>query len=340
MDPSDLDIKLAQGKPDPVWLLHGQDVFQRDRALSRIAGLVPEETRDFNYQVFLADETMPGEILGLARTMPFIAERRVVVVRGVDRYPAEDLALFLDYLADPNERALLVLVADKVDARTRFFRTLKEKGWEFEFTAPKGRALVSWVKQAMSRRGRPMSLEAAQELVDRIGSDLAELDGELEKVYLYALDREAVGVAEVRAAARLGLTATVFKLGDAVGDQDPGAALAALKELLQTEHHLVVFTMLVRHFRLLLKARLLKENHVPQSEAAGALGLPPYAARKYLEQAGAMDLGTIKKGLARLLETNLTLVTSQAPEHLIMNGLVLDLATLRPGRRAGLYGRV
>jgi DNA polymerase-3 subunit delta len=335
MEPAELEQALEEGRLGPVYLLHGADVFQRDRMVARIADSVPENMRDFNLQTCLSDETSAGEVLGLARTMPFFGAR-VVIVRGVDRYSADDLSLFLNYFQDPNDRTVLAMTADKVDSRLKFSKFLKDRNWSVEFQAPKGRGLTAWVREAMKSRGQGMTPEAAEELILRIGTDLTELDHELEKISRYAVDRREVSRDDVITASRLGQTATVFKLSDAVGEQDPGKALAALKELLDREHHLPVFVMLVRHFRLLLKARLLLDARAPQAEWGKQLGLPPFIIRNYMNQARGLDFDMIKKGLACLLEANLTLVKTQAPERLVMDKLVLDLASLRPVRRPGL----
>ena len=338
MTPAELQSEFREKRFKPILLLHGQEPLERDRLLGLAADLVDEGMRDFNFQSLSADEDSPGEVLGLARTMPFGPPPRVVIVRGADRYSADDLALFTAYLDDPNESSCLLLCGDKPDFRLKFFKTMKERGLAVGFEPPKGRGLTAWVKEAMVRRGSALSEEAARELVDRIGPDLMELDQEVEKVYLYALGRDRIGPEDVRIASRLGHLATVFQLGDATAEQRTGQALADLNDLMMSEPAMKVLAMLVRHFRLLLKATLALEERLNQGEAAKALGVPPFVARKYLDQARDLTRAEIKKGLVRLMEANLTLMSSPAPDRLVMEGLVLDLSSLKgPGvrRRSG-----
>ncbi len=181
-----------------------------------------------------------------------------------------------------------------------------------------------------------MGEEAAQLLVDQVGEDLMELDQEIEKLSLYAGAGSTVSVETVRNVARAGHRASVFRLGDALGRQDAGTALTELRELLTSEHHLPVLAMMVRHFRLLLKAKLIEGSRLSQNEAASELGVPPFAARQYLDQARGLTLADIKKGLIRLQEANLTLISSPAPDRAVMEGLVLDLAGLSGRRSLGL----
>jgi DNA polymerase-3 subunit delta len=267
--------------------------------------------------------------------MPFMQPPRVVILRGVDSYSADELSLFLKYLDSPNEDAILVLVADKVDWRLKFFKALKDKGMVVSFDPPRGKGLVTWVQDAMKRRGPDMTRPAAEALIEQVGTDPAELDREVEKISLYAMGQSRVDVDAVREAARLGHTANVFKLGDAVGRQNVDEAMAAIDDLLATDHHLPVLIMLIRHFRILLKAKIFMDAKRPKNEAPKALGVPPFTIGNYMDQARELSLEEIKKGLVRLQQANLTLVTTQTPERLVMDSLILELSQLKMRRRTG-----
>lgn len=336
MKAGDFEKDISSGSFKPLYLLHGQDVISKDRLVRKVMEAVPEGMRDFNLQVLMADDSPAPEVVEQARTMPFMSPPRVVVVRGVDRYAADDLKAFNSYIADPNDTTCLVLVADKPDFRLKFFKTVKELKLDVSFDTPKGRELIEWVKDAVELKGQSISDEAVKTIIDQVGPELMELDRELEKVSLYALDKAGITPADVRAAARVGATANIFMLGDAVGEQNSGKALGALKELLDRDHHLPILIMLVRHFRLMLKAKIMVINRIPGGEAAKELGVPPFAAKKYMSQANGLTLYEIKKGLACLLTTNLTLISSPAPARHVMDKLILDLTTLKQRRRPEL----
>ena len=336
MTPSELDRELAKGEWRPLYLFHGQEPLLREQMLEKMGDLVASGMEDFNRQTFLADESSPAEVLDVASTMPFMQPPRVVILRGVDSYTADELSLFLKYLDSPNEDAILVLVADKVDWRLKLFKAIKDKGLVVSFDPPKGRGLVTWVQEAMRRRGTEMTRAGAEALIEQVGTDPAELDREVEKISLYVMGEPRVDVDAVRAAARLGHTANVFKLGDAVGRQNVDEAMAAIDDLLATDHHLPVLIMLIRHFRILLKAKIFMDENRPRNEAPKALGVPPFTVGNYMDQARELSLGEIKKGLARLQQANLTLVTTQTPERLVMDSLILELSQLKMRRRTEL----
>jgi DNA polymerase-3 subunit delta len=184
-----------------------------------------------------------------------------------------------------------------------------------------------------------MNEVAAQALVDQIGPDLMELEGEIEKLSLYAMGRGGIELDDVKTAARMTPTANVFQLGDAIGDQRPGPALSHLSDLLTGSQPLAILAMLVRHFRLLARAKILNEQRVNRNDAAGILGMPVFAVGKMYNQSRQFSFVEIKKGLALLKEANLALISTGPPEGLIMEKLILDLSSLRPKqRRSGPYG--
>ncbi|MFH1135947.1 MAG: DNA polymerase III subunit delta [Pseudomonadota bacterium] len=339
MDPVAAAKDVASGRLKPVYMLHGAEIIARDRLLDDFRRLVPDGLRDFNLLVLHAEETSAREALSQARTMPFPGPPKVVIVKGFDRYSAEDLELFHQYLDDPNDAVCLVLVADKIDNRLKFYKSAVKKGLDVAFESPKGRLLVQWVRDAVARRGLAMNEETALALIDQLGTDLMELEGEIEKLSLFALGGKTVDADLVRKVARVTPTASVFQLGDALGEQKPGLALACLGDLLVGSAPHAILAMLVRHFRLLARARVLSDRRVSQKDAAGALGVPPFVVGKLFTQARSLEFQDIKKGLALLQEANLALISTGPPDGLVMEKLVLDLSSLRQrGRRPGPYG--
>ena len=335
MDRAALEKDLINGRLRPVYLFYGQDVFLKERYAARLDATVPPDLAELNVEHFVADETLPGEVIEKAQSLPFLAPWRVITLRGVDRYTADELAVFGPYLQRPNESTCLVLLADKPDFRLSAFKTLRDKDWAVNFEPPRGRQLLAWVEEAARGRGQAIHPRAVRELVELVGVDLMELDQELEKVCLFAGPGRTVGVDEVRAVARRSRAATVFELGDAVGEQDPERALAALRDLLLTEHPLMILAMIVRHVELLLKARALLDQGAGDRGLQAALKLPPFVVKKYASQAGRLSAGRLESGLARLMEADLALKSAGPPGRMVLERLVLDLTLLRPGKGFG-----
>jgi DNA polymerase-3 subunit delta len=332
MDLSDLKKDIDTGALKPVYLFYGEEVFLKERYLAKLVDLMDEGLADFNLETVTAENTSPANVLEKARSMPFLNPPRIVIVRGADTYSADEMALFKDYVSDPNPKSCLVLLADKPDFRLAVFKTMRQQDLTVSFDPPKGRSLVFWVMESAEQRGYKLDQNAARTLIEMVGTNLTSLDHELEKVCLYSGDKRTIGVEEIKTAARLSRTASIFDLGDAVGEQDGARALTALKDLYLEEHYLRILAMIVRHFHLLLKVRLLLDDGARQGEVQQALKLPPFVVKKYLSQVRDLDAPRLKKAIARLLLADQTLKSSGAPDRLVLESMVLDLTSLRPNR--------
>src|SRR5215207_3797554 len=96
---------------DPVYYLFGEDDFLKEQATrDLIEAAVDPATRDFNLELRRASELDPEALDALLSTPPMLAERRVVVIREVDKLKKSARALLDRYLARPAHDTVLVLI--------------------------------------------------------------------------------------------------------------------------------------------------------------------------------------------------------------------------------------
>lgn len=329
MTPEEFVEKLNNWSAGPaVYLVGGPEPTAVARCLEAARALVGPEFADFNYQMFNLAEVPLNQVLAEAGTMPFFKAPKVVVARGAEGPEAEGQARLLKYLTAPNPQTILLLVLEKPDARLKFVKILKEQGAEVVCQAPRGAALNAWVRRRLTAAGLSAEPNAIRLLLDRAGADTALLAAEIEKLSLYALGRGRITVDDIKLVTSLAPGGNVFELGDALGEGRPEEALTILIELLGHEHHLLVLAMIIRHFRLLLKAKtwLWAAPPGPSAGAAKSLGLPPFVAEKYLRQAKALSWAALKRALKLLESAHRQLVTQPVAPQLVMENLALKLS--------------
>ena len=215
---------------DPVYYFFGEDDFLKDaRTRELVEAAVDPATRDFNLELRRGSELDAETLDSLLSTPPMLAERRVVVVRDVDKLKKDARALLTRYLARPAGDTVLVLVAPsgaKADA------PLADRSTAVEFAPLTGDRLPKWVSyHTETVLGRAITPEAASLLVEAVGADLAQLAVELEKLASFTpntIDEHAVSaVVGVRRGESVG------DLLDAVAAKDASAALALIPGVLQ-----------------------------------------------------------------------------------------------------------
>ena len=215
---------------DPVYYLFGEDDFLKEQAARDIVDAAADPaTRDFNLEIRRANELSEEALDALLSTPPMLAERRVVVLRDVDKMKKGARTLLDRYLTRPAHDTVLVLVAP---SGAKADKGLSERATAVEFAPLTGDRLPRWVAyHAQHVLEREITAEAVTLLLEAVGGDLAQLAVELEKLASYTqetIDERAVAaVVGVRRGESLG------DLLDAVAAKDTGTALGLIPVVLQ-----------------------------------------------------------------------------------------------------------
>lgn len=260
-----------------AYLLSGEP-YLAEEALERIRR---EEATDHLSEVAL-DATAPtSAFLEAVGTPSLLGGRRLVVIHEAQDLKKEQADALASYLDAPSSDAILVLVAS---GRTKLDAAVKKSGAVISLDAPKGRKLVTWLKQRAVQQKIKMDDRAAWGLIDAVGADLRALDGALEQLMTQHGPGAAIGSKEVRAAFPRHADERTFAFTDAVGERRLPVAMASLRRLLdQGDEPLALFGVLAAHLRRLLRARQFAGDG---ARAVGeALGMPEWRAERMAKQA-------------------------------------------------------
>jgi DNA polymerase-3 subunit delta len=224
--------QVAQGKPDPIYLIVGDDEAEMSRLAAELSALVEDELRAFNLERMYAGEksASPGSIVESARTLPMMGDRRVIVVlraekllkpkrRGRtaeedaledDAEPPGDIDVLEAYVQSPEPRTTLVFVAADVDRSRRLYKALHKQATIVECWGLKGsrdarvdlrqvaRQAEMLVKQAVADAGQQIEPAAARLIAERAGTDIATLRGDLDRLLLYAAAKPKIELKDVQ----------------------------------------------------------------------------------------------------------------------------------------------
>src|SRR4030043_154737 len=99
--PEDILKSLKRGELAPFYLFYGPDEFTLERVLARIRDeFLPGSSRDFNLELFYGGEASadPYDIISRAKTIPFLAGSRLIIVRRMEEFKSDQLDKFIPYL--------------------------------------------------------------------------------------------------------------------------------------------------------------------------------------------------------------------------------------------------
>lgn len=334
----------AHAKPKPVYLVRSDDAILLADAVRELlatllakddAGLALEELDLDGPAATSSGDHGMGALLDACLTPPFLTDRRVVLARNAGVLNAEDGARLVQYLDDPLDTTVLVLVAGGGTMPQKLVAAVKAKGEIVEAGLPRqAKDRTSWLVDKLRHAPVKLDNRAAQRLGEHLGEDLSRLHGILE--VLGAAYGEGASVSTEQLEPFLGDAGGVapWDLTDALDRGDTPTALAHLHRLIKggDRHPLVVMSALHRHYGQML--RLDGAGARDEKAAAQVLGLKgsTFPARKALTQSRKLGSTKVKRAIALLAEADLDLRGQKAwPEDLVMEVLIARLCQLSRG---------
>ena len=283
--------------------------------------------------VFEGETASADDIVAASNTLPFMSERRLVVVHSADRIGSDGMATLAAYVEDPSPATVLVLSAAKTDRRTRLFKAAERSGTVAEYAAPRRSDYARLVAGVFTERGGSVSLAGAQIVVDVVGYDLRRLSSEIDKVVAFSAgatlsDDEIVAVVAKTA------PVSVFTAMDSIGSRDLPSALRAVRELIgQGESPLRLAMMATRHVRNLLRVKALTERGAHPGETQRLMRMRDWQVRNLATQARRFETRELVSALRSAAHTEAEMKTSPVDPGLVLERWIAAACGVTPSRR-------
>lgn len=331
MDHLEFSRRLAARQLPPVLFFEGPEEYLKQTALKDLRkALLPEGMEELNESRLNAPET--DEIIAAAETLPFLADRRLIVIRD---HPAvtgrgEADEKLLSYLPKVPPSAI-VLFYNVLPVKQRKIRNVAEKmGGVVKFEPLKGAALTSFVTRSFQELGRECDAQTADFLIFTCGSDSNLLQSEIAKIAALHPDEKQVSPEDIKALATPSAESQVFQLVDAILAGNDAAAFSRLRELLlQGVARTVVLYMLTRQFRLMQHVKIMQYEKRGQKEIAAALGVSPYISQQYIRQAASYSGKQVKEAVRLCLDTDLAVKSGGLRDEGAVETVMLKLLQLK-----------
>ncbi len=276
------DMKTGQFKQ--VYLLCGEEAYLKNQYKRRLRSAILGEEDTMNFSSFEGKGIDVRRIIDQAETMPFFAQRRLIQIEnsGFFKSASPELA---DYIPQMSPATVLIFIEDEVDKRGRLYKAVKKAGRIVEMGRQDNRTLTAWILSAFKREGKKITSDALELFLDKTGNDMENIANELEKLFSYVLDQEAVGRAEVEAVCTVTTESRVFEMVGAVVNRQQKKALELYYDLLALkEPPMRILYLIGRQFNQMLLLRDLREQGCDNKTIASKAGLAPFIVNKSLAQ--------------------------------------------------------
>jgi DNA polymerase-3 subunit delta len=306
----------------------GEEDFLKEEAWKKLVSiLVPPELKSFNLDLLYGAETSTDQIINTVSTLPVNAKKRVVVVFDLHKlspFSKDALLLFLPKLPDS---VCLIFLSPKINTQTKFYKSLERFATTVEFNKLWENKVMDWISNRVKEQGKKIDKDAVRMLQDSVGTDLAEVASEIEKLLTYVGNKETISESDVQTVVGISRTHTVFQLIDSIGEKNCGNSLLILNTLiLSGEKPGGMIFWLTNHLERLILTKEFRPG--PGKSLASMLRLPPFLASKYQNQAPNFTMDGLQKGLQLLYQVDVDLKSNLIPDKTLMELLVYNLCQL------------
>ncbi len=280
------------------YVFHGDEEFRCSQAVAKLkAQIMSDGIGDLNIVVLDGKKIGLGELIGACNTIPFLTDRRLVIVEGLlgrleprvssrakkrtkSRSPSASELEYADklaaYLPDlPPSTRLVFVERKRLSPHNPILKqaTDSSEAYVREFKQPGSGALQDWIRREARRKGADITGDAVRMLISFVGQNMRLLDQELEKLVALVNYSGTITGDDVKTLVHATHDPNIFSLVDALGLRDRQRAMLELQELLATgASDLYLLAMMTRQIRLIFSVKDLVEEK----------GLAPDATRREL----------------------------------------------------------
>lgn len=345
MSPDEAIKRAERGDLLPVWLLAGEERLLRDQVLAAITkAALAGGLAELNLDKFTAGEAPIDKVIGATKTVPMMAKKRVVMVRGLERWdtaaseakgdddvdsgrqlpPLDKLA---EYAKSPIDTTCMILVAQKLDGRRKLVALAKKTGFLVDCATVDQRQIPGWIQARAKAKGHAIDREVTELIAEIAGPDLSYLDDVLERLSLYVgkespITEEAVSVCVTRVK-----LADTWNLVDAASTKDLGKVLALLADVYDPrDRGLPLIGAIAWSLRQLLKLDSALREGAAIDEGARRAGIyPAFKARDLARKLKAFRPRELERWLVIVQETDVALKSSRRSPDTILEEMFTRL---------------
>lgn len=326
-----------------LYVLLGEDDFSLRQSLEEIKRNTGDQTTlAANTTVFEGPQVTLDQLKTVCETMPFLAERRLVIIHGLlERFETKskssrgkasvssqqnEYKSLGEYIAKIPDSTILVLIDSKIKSKNPLFSELSAKAKVMSFPLLRDTELRQWIQKHVREKSGSISPQAVDLLVRFVGGNLWIMSNEIDKLVLFTSGRR-IEEEDIRLVVSYAQEANVFAMVDAILEFKAGIAEQLLQQLLQrgaAPAYLLV--MLSRQVQIIVRTKELKSQGKSKMEIQNKLALSlEFVLRKALEQADRYSLARLKEVYHKLLEADLSIKTGKYDAELALNILIVEL---------------
>ena len=291
----------------PIYLLAGEETFLINDSLKRIEKIV--KTDDLNREVFQATECSGNDILNSVETLPFLTDKRLVILKSADKLKTDDAKIITKIVEN---------LIDACEDSNNCFCVDCKKQYEKD--------VRNFIQEDFSNRAIQADYDVVMQIINDAGLDLQNVSGEIEKISLYlGRDKKKLTMEDFIKISGYTKEINSFMLTNSIEERNLKNSLFISEKMLQTgESGIMLLSAISTAVRKLITVKsLMEEKNYSSKDALNFVKVHTYYHNKYLTNLNKYSFVHLKKCLKEVLKTDVAIKTGKLDEKSAIENLVL-----------------
>ncbi|KAA3656279.1 MAG: DNA polymerase III subunit delta [Calditrichaeota bacterium] len=269
-------VKSVDALPAVIYLA-GAENYLIDKHTQKVIDVcVPQDVREFNFDMLYGTDVDARRVIDIASSYPMMADKRLVIVRDIDKMSTADQKKLLAYAEKPNQTTCLVLISRAASSRSQTLKKFQDVAVYISCKPLYENQVGQWIEKEIRRIGYQISPDASAFLAMQVGTDLQTLKNEIDKITLFLGDKKEITREVIVQVAGMRKEYTIFAFQNALGSRDLKQALWIYHNIKYAQSNLGIIAQLSRFFTNILIATGYGTSRQESADLAKKTRMSPY----------------------------------------------------------------
>lgn len=222
----------------------------------------------------------------------------------------------------------MIFIEEEVDKRSRMYKAVKKSGRIVEFAKQDSDMLIRWIFGILNKEQKKITRNDMELFLTKTGTDMGNIEKELEKLLCYVLERDVITRADIEAVCTSQVSNHIFDMLRAVTEKKQQRALDLYYDLLALkEPPMRILYLLARQFNQMLQVKELEKEGYDQSAISKRLGIQPFVVKNYQKILGRYSLEQLKSAVEKCTKTEEQVKTGYLNDALSVELLLVEFSS-------------
>ena len=313
------------------YVVFGEDPFLVSKECEKLLDTVlGSEDRSMALYEPRANEADISDVLDELRTLPFLASKRVVLIKDAEPFVKANGDAMVSYLDNVSPSGVLILTVGSWDKRTRLHKKFQKTGGLIEVARMYSNQLPGYITSyAQQTHAIRLDGQTSRFLVELVGDDPGRLCREMDKLAVYVSPKKTVSPKDIESLIGHNRMFDAFGVIDSVSAGQIGPAISRIRNMFAADKsaEYSVVGAFGYHFRRLFRAKALVSKGVSPQQAAAKMRVR-YKQNEFLQQVGRLSLAQLGGILAELGQIDFGMKTGQTTASIAIERLILEIFSI------------